>query len=41
MVEVEKASAGKGLKTNLFAVNMDNLGRAIFGPAFFIGIQET
>jgi len=35
MVEVEKASAGKGLETNSLAVSRDILGGAIFGPAFF------
>ena len=35
MVEVEKASARKGLETNSLAVSRDILGRAIFGPAFF------
>jgi hypothetical protein len=41
MVEGEKASAGKGLETNSLSVRRDILCRAIFGPAFFNGIQET
>jgi hypothetical protein len=39
MVEGEKASAGRGLETNSLFVSIDILGRAIFGPAFFNGIQ--
>jgi hypothetical protein len=41
MMEGEMASAGKGLETNSPAERANIQGRAIFGPAFFIGIQET